>query len=219
MSGSGERDEAEAEAVLAQRLRRAMVEEVARRDPGLDPKVLSVLAAVPRHRFVPDVSLATAYGNHAYSIGYGQTISQPTVVAVMSDALSLAGGERVLELGTGSGYQAAVLSCLAREVWSVEVIPELAHVARRRLQELGYDNVHVRDADGTLGLPAEAPFDRIVVTAAPAELPAILVDQLAPDGILVAPIGVDDQRLGRWSKSGGRLEHRDLGAVRFVRLV
>ena len=217
MSGSGERDEAEA--VLAGRLRRGMVEEVARRDPGLDARVLAALEAVPRHRFVPDVSLTTAYGNHAYSIGYGQTISQPTVVAVMSDALSLSGSERELEIGTGSGYQAAVLSSLAGEVWSVEVIPELAHVARRRLQELGYHNVHVCDADGSRGLPAEAPFDRIAVTAAPAELPAILLDQLALDGILVAPIGVDDQRLGRWSKCAGRLEHRDLGAVRFVRLV
>jgi protein-L-isoaspartate(D-aspartate) O-methyltransferase len=196
-----------------------MVEEVARRDPGLDARVLAALETVPRHRFVPDVSLITAYGNHAYSIGCGQTISQPTVVAVMSDALALDGTQRVLEIGTGCGYQAAVLSCLARVVWSIEIIDELAEVARRRLAELGYDNVHVLNGDGSRGHPEEAPFDRIVLTAAPAELPAVLVDQLVPDGILVAPVGTDDQRLGRWHKRSGDLEYRDLGAVRFVPLV
>jgi protein-L-isoaspartate(D-aspartate) O-methyltransferase len=209
----------EDESDAAARLRHEMVEEVARRDPGLDARVLSALARVPRHRFVPEVPLATAYGNHAYPIGYGQTISQPTVVAVMSDALELDGDERILEIGTGSGYQAAVLSGLAREIWSVEVVADLAEAAARRLAELGYDNVHVRHADGSQGYPAAAPFDRIVLTAAPGELPAVLVDQLVPDGILVAPIGLAEQRLGRWRKRAGKLDYRDLGAVRFVPLV
>jgi protein-L-isoaspartate(D-aspartate) O-methyltransferase len=203
----------------ARRLRRTMVDEVADRDPGLDPRVLAALEEVPRHRFLPDVPLEIAYGNHAYPIGFGQTISQPTVVAVMSDALDLSGDERVLEIGTGSGYQAAVLSRLAREVFSIEVVDQLAAAARDLLAELGHDNVHVRHADGSRGLPEEAPFDRIVLTAAPGELPPVLADQLAPGGILVAPIGVADQRLGCWRKRDGQLEHRDLGAVRFVPLV
>jgi protein-L-isoaspartate(D-aspartate) O-methyltransferase len=215
MPAQGDPREAE-----ARRRRRAMVEEVAERDPGLDPRVLDALERVPRHAFLPDVPLATAYANHAYPIGYGQTISQPTVVAVMSDALELEGDERVLEIGTGSGYQAAVLACLAREVWSVEVVAALAEAARRRLAALGYDNVHVREADGTLGYPAQAPFDRIVLTAAPERLPDALALQLVEGGILVAPVGTADQRLARWRKRDGRLEHdRDLGGVRFVPLV
>jgi protein-L-isoaspartate(D-aspartate) O-methyltransferase len=145
---------------------------------------------VPRERFVPEAARARAYGDHALSIGHGQTISQPYMVAVMTQALDLARGDRVLEVGTGSGYQAAVLAELAREVWSVERIPELADRATALLGELGYANVHVRAGDGTLGWPEQAPFDAIVVTAGAPASPRSLLSQLAPGGgRLVAPVG------------------------------
>lgn len=183
--------------------------------------VLDALARVPRHLFDPAAPLADAYGDHPVAIGYEQTISQPTVVGLMSEALALTGAERVLEIGTGSGYQAAVLGLLAKEVDTLEIVPELATRARRVLAELGFHSVHVHLGDGWAGLPERAPYDRVVVTAAPDELPQALVDQLAEGGRLVLPVGPQkgDQRLLVLEKHGGTLHRRDLGGVRFVPMV
>jgi protein-L-isoaspartate(D-aspartate) O-methyltransferase len=207
------------DAPAAAALRAELVDEVARRDPELSPRVLQVLRSVPRHLFMPGAGLAEAYGNHAFPIGHGQTISQPTVVAIMTDALRLTGTERVLEVGTGSGYQAAVLSRLARDVYSIEIVAPLGNEARERLAALGFDNVHVKVGDGYLGWPEHAPFDRIILTAAPPELPPRLVEQLRDGGILVAPLGDEEQQLYRWTKRDGVLTREDLGAVRFVPMV
>jgi protein-L-isoaspartate(D-aspartate) O-methyltransferase len=186
-----------------------------------DPRVRAALGAVPRHRFVREVPLGMAYADRPVPIGCGQTISQPTVVGVMSEALELEGNERILEIGTGSGYQAAVLCKLAREIDSIEIVPELAERARRVLGELGCTNVHVHQGDGWAGLVEHAPFDRIVVTAAPDVLPEALSQQLAEGGLLVVPVGGqwEDQRLERHRKTNGRLVREDLGAVRFVPMV
>lgn len=185
-----------------------------------DERVLDAMRAVPRHRFMPSwVSIPDAYDDRPYPIGHGQTISQPTVVAIMTQALELRGGERILEIGTGSGYQAAVLAVLAKQVYSIEIVEELGQGAKKKLAELGYRNVEVRIGDGYLGWPEQAPFDRIILTAAPPELPEALVRQLAEWGIIVAPVGDREQRLLRWTKRGGRLEKEDLGAVRFVPMV
>jgi len=183
------------------------------------PAVLEVMGAVPRHLFMPDASLFVAYQDRPEPIGYGQTISQPTVVAIMTDALELSGRERVLEIGTGSGYQAAVLSLLSSEVYSIELVAPLGRASKQRLHRLGYANVHVRVGDGYLGWPEHAPFDRIILTAAPPKMPQPLVTQLRDGGIIVAPVGDRDQRLVRWTKVGGRLHQEDLGAVRFVPMV
>lgn len=176
---------------------------------------------MPRHVFVPGHPLEQAYGDYPLPIGFGATISQPTVVGMMSEALSLTGTERILEVGTGSGYQAAVLGRLARHVDTIEVFPELATRARHALHELGLTNVEVHVGDGYLGLPGRAPFDRIVVTAAPEHVPQALVDQLAEGGLLVLPVGPQsrDQRLERHQKRNGHLVREDLGAVRFVPMV
>lgn len=200
-------------------LRAALVKVVAREVRC--PRVLAVLREVPRHWFVPEHSLEEAYGDHPLPIGYGATISQPTVVGLMSEALALDGTQRILEVGTGSGYQAAVLSSLARHVDTIEFVPELAERARRALGTAGCSNVDVHVGDGWEGLPHRAPFDRIVVTAAPDRLPEALVDQLAEGGLLVVPVGPQshDQRLERHMKRGGRLVREDLGAVRFVPMV
>jgi protein-L-isoaspartate(D-aspartate) O-methyltransferase len=184
-------------------------------------RVLDVIREMPRHVFVPEHSLADAYADHPLPIGHGVTISQPTVVGMMSEALQLTGTERILEIGTGSGYQAAVLSRLAWNVDTIEVVPELAERARGTLRELGCENVAVHDGDGWRGLPENAPFDRIVVTAAPDHVPEALVAQLAEGGLLVVPVGPQtaDQRLERHRKQGGVLVKEDLGAVRFVPMI
>lgn len=186
-----------------------------------DVRVLKAMAYVPRHLFVPNVPVRRAYANRPAPIGYGQTISQPYIVARMTEALLLEGHERVLEVGTGSGYQAAILATLGAEVYSIEVIQELAEDARGRLARLGFTTVHVRAGDGYAGWPEEAPFDRIIVTAAPEEVPLALVDQLAEDGLLVLPVGpsTSAQRLVRYRKSGGFVSVEDLGGVRFVPMV
>jgi protein-L-isoaspartate(D-aspartate) O-methyltransferase len=203
----------------ARALRERLVEVVAREVSA--PHVLAALRTVPRHRFVPGVPLGEAYGDHPVPIGHGATISQPTVVGLMSEALELSGGERVLEIGTGSGYQAAVLCRLAREVETVEVVPELGARASRILSEMGCTNVRVHVGDGWRGHPEGAPYDRIVVTAAPDRLPEALVEQLAEGGLLVVPVGPQstDQRLERFWKKDGKLDMEDLGAVRFVPMV
>jgi protein-L-isoaspartate(D-aspartate) O-methyltransferase len=153
------------------------------------PRVMAALARVPRHLFVPADEEVCAYDNRPLPIGHGQTISQPYIVALMTDLLDLAATDRVLEVGTGCGYQAAVLAEVAGRVYSLEVVPELAEGARRRLAELGYRNVEIRCGDGFAGWPEAAPFDAILVTAAPETIPPRLVEQLKPGGRLVVPVG------------------------------
>jgi protein-L-isoaspartate(D-aspartate) O-methyltransferase len=200
-------------------LRAALVEIVAREVRSA--RVLDAMRMVPRHLFVPEHPLADAYADHPLPIGYEATISQPTVVGLMSEALELDGTQRVLEIGTGSGYQAAVLSRLAREVDTIELVPGLAARARDALAAMGCTNVRVHCGDGWAGLPERAPYDRIVVTAAPDRLPESLVAQLAEDGLLVVPVGPQsrDQRLERHRRRDGALQCDDLGAVRFVPMV
>ena len=154
-----------------------------------DKRVLDVMMRVPRHLFVQGLSQGSAYDDMALPIGEGQTISQPYMVAVMTELLELTGSEKVLEIGTGSGYQAAVLSELCRQVYTVERIAKLADRATRALRSLSYDNVNVKSGDGTLGWPEQAPFDRIMITAAAPEIPDPLLAQLAEGGILVVPVG------------------------------
>lgn len=200
--------------------RRVMVAEQIR-DRGVDsPRVLEALLTVPRHLFVPAEYISVAYEDKPLPIGEGQTISQPYMVAAMTAALELTGSERVLEVGTGSGYQAAVLSLLAREVYTVESHASLAEAARERLARLGYTNVQVHAGDGTLGLPDAAPFDAIVVAAAAPRVPPTLVEQLAEGGRLVIPVGQPDQQeLLQVRKTGGRTTSCALNYCRFVPLV
>ncbi len=187
--------------------------------------VLAVLAETPRHLFVPGASLSAAYRDAPHPIGHGQTISQPTVVGMMTEALELTGKETVLEIGTGSGYQAAILARLAKKVHTIELLEPLGVASRERLARLGYGNVEVRVGDGYQGWPEHAPFDRIVVTAAPPEMPPALVAQLAEGGVLVAPVGEQGgiQRLLRLRRGQGArrdvVTREDLGAVRFVPMV
>lgn len=185
-----------------------------------DPCVLRAMATVPRHLFVPASSRPAAYDDHPLPIGFGQTISQPYVVAAMTEALRLSGRERVLEIGTGSGYQAAVLATCAREVFSIEIHPDLAKEAAGRLHALGY-GVRVREGDGRLGWPEHAPFDAIIITAAAPEVPPALTEQLAEGGILVMPRGASDgpQVLVRGVRREGALETTELFSVAFVPLV
>jgi chemotaxis protein methyltransferase CheR len=203
---------------LAQQLRRDLVDYLAMLGEVRTERVKDALNRVPRHLFLgPTEQLEAAYENRPLPIGYDQTISQPAVVALMTEALELSGSERVLEVGTGSGYQAAVLSVLAREVFSIELVPELAKSSAERLANLGYANVQVRQGDGYRGWPEEAPFDRIIVTAAAPSVPAAWFEQLAEGGILVAPVGVEwGQHLLRYRKRGGRTSKEDLGWVVFV---
>ena len=184
-------------------------------------RVLAAIERVPRERFVPDASRARSYADHALAIGHGQTISQPYMVAVMTEALDLHGTEHVLEIGTGSGYQCAILAELASEVYSVERIPELAADARTLLAELGYRSVHVRAGDGSLGWPEEAPFHAVVVTAAAPEAPRALLDQLSPDGgRLVVPVGDRElQHLAIVERSGNEYVTRYSLGCRFVPLL
>ena len=195
--------------------RRMLDEQIVARGVS-DPRVLAALLAVPRHELVPPAERSYAYEDRPLPIGEGQTISQPYIVAVMTELLALDGSERVLEVGTGSGYQAAVLSGLVREVYTIEIVPELARRAAADLARLGYANVHVREGDGYRGWPEEAPFDAIVVTAAPDHVPEPLVAQLAVGGRMVVPVGglLQDLVLVRREADGVRLEH-GLG-VRFV---
>lgn len=169
-----------------------MVEEQIESRGVADPRVLQAMRAVPRDRFVPEEMAARAYEDRPLPIGHGQTISQPYIVAYMTDALGVLNDHRVLEIGTGSGYQAAILGELARDVYTIEIVPELARRAAAALRELGYTNVHVRAGDGYAGWPEEAPFDRIMVTAAPEQIPQPLIDQLAVGGRLIVPVGAQD---------------------------
>lgn len=186
---------------------------------ALDARVRDALASVPRHLFVPERQRSLAYENRPLPIGNGQTISQPYIVAMMTQLADVGDTERVLEIGTGSGYQAAVLAELAADVFTIEIIDALAERAAATLGSLGYDNVTVRAGDGYAGWPDEAPFDAILVTAAPAEVPEPLIEQLAPGGRLVIPVGPEGrtQSLRVLVKTdGGALETRDVLPVRFV---
>ena len=186
-----------------------------------DRAVLRAMDDVPREHFVTPEFIDSAYADQALPIACGQTISQPYVVAYMTERLEVEAEHRVLEVGTGSGYQAAILSRLAREVVSVERYRTLADTARERLETLGYSNVTVIGGDGFAGAPERAPFDRIIVTAAPRAISPILVDQLAPGGIMVLPVGAEhhDQRLMRVRCGESGCDSEELGWVRFVPLV
>jgi protein-L-isoaspartate(D-aspartate) O-methyltransferase len=198
----------------------SMIREQLERRNIHDPRVLNAMVAVPRHHFVPSNLNEHAYDDNALPIGENQTISQPYIVALTVAALELQGHERVLEIGTGSGYAAAVLAQLAAEVWTIERYPSLARAAAERLGELGYTNVHVLVGDGTQGLPERAPFEAIAVAAAGPQVPHSLVDQLALGGRLVIPIGTrDEQRLLRIVRTPQGWREDSLGPVRFVPLV
>lgn len=202
-------------------LRREMVEQQLRRRGISDPRVLAAMAKVPREEFVPDALQHRAYDDGALPIGYGQTISQPYVVAFMTELAQLQPSVKVLEIGAGSGYAAAVLGELCDEVYTLERIPELGEQARQRLERLGYRNVHTYVADGTGGLPEHAPYGAIVVPAAAKEVPQSLLDQLAEGGKLVIPIGdrEDGQRMMRYTLQAGSLASVDFGAFAFVPLI
>lgn len=183
-------------------------------------RVLEAMRAVPRHLFVPGEYISASYTDEPLPIGEGQTISQPFMVAAMADALLLKGSERVLEIGAGSGYQAAVLSLLAREVIAIEAQPSLAESARERLARLGYCNVQVEGGDGSEGWPSEAPYDAILVTAAAPSVPPPLVEQLVDGGRLVIPVGrPEHQELIRITKRRGEIAQEFLYDCRFVPLV
>lgn len=201
------------------RRRAAMVAEQIVGRGVTDPRVLAAMRKVPRHLFVPEAVRPSAYEDSPLPIGFGQTISQPYIVAYMSEVLQVAPDHRVLEVGTGSGYQAAILAELAREVYTIEIVPELAERARTTLESLGYANVHVRVGDGYLGWPEHAPFDRIMVTAAPDHVPQPLVEQLADGGRLVLPVGRGDQWIRILTRRGDRVTEQTTIPVRFVPLV
>lgn len=211
------RRSADAQDSQAAARRRMVNDQIAARDVK-DPRVLEAMRKVPRHRFVPPALVSRAYDDSPLPIGYDQTISQPFIVAHMTEALGIQSSHKVLEIGTGSGYQAAVLGELARTVYTIEIVPELARGAAATLKALGYSNVRVRAGDGYAGWPEHAPFDRIMLTAAPEEIPKPLIDQLAPRGRLLAPVG--EQGAVQWltivdKTPKGVTERRTL-PVRFV---
>jgi len=182
-------------------------------------RVLEAMARVPRHEFVPTPLAGQAYDDRPLPIGQGQTISQPYIVAFMTDALQVQPSDVVLEIGTGSGYQAAVLAELAREVLTIELVPELAERSRQTLARLGYKNVQVRTGDGYAGWPERAPFTKIMVTAAPPEIPQALVDQLAHGGRMVVPVGSRSQQLTIVQRTDRGVTHESVMPVRFVPMV
>jgi protein-L-isoaspartate(D-aspartate) O-methyltransferase len=210
--------------------RKRMVEEIAaltretRLETGrasLSERVIAAMAKVPRHEFVPARDRHNAYANRPLPIGMGQTISQPFIVALMTDLMEVKPGDRVLEIGTGSGYQAALLAELAGMVYTIEIVEPLAREAAERLKRLGYRNVVTKSGDGYKGWPEHAPFDAIMVTAAPREVPQPLIDQLKPGGRLVVPVG--GQAAGQSlllieKQADGRITRRNILAVRFVPL-
>jgi protein-L-isoaspartate(D-aspartate) O-methyltransferase len=186
-----------------------------------DPRVLDAMRQVPRHRFVPEGSRAFAYQDYPLPIGAGQTISQPYIVAFMTESLALTPQDRVLEIGTGSGYQAAILAEIVKDVYTMEIIEQLGKKAEETLQELHYRNIHIRIGDGYKGWPEEAPFDAVIVTCSPENIPRPLQDQLKEGGRLIIPVGRPGgiQHLVRGVKKNGRLETERVMAVRFVPMV
>lgn len=206
--------------VAAHAERRAEMVRVQLRGEGrdiTDERVLRAMGSVPRHEFVPDHLRAEAYADHPLPIGHEQTISQPYIVAFMTQALDPQPGERILEIGTGSGYQAAVLAAMGAQVHSIEIVEPLGEQAKRDLERLHYDNVQVRIGDGYAGWPDAAPFDAIIVTCAPEQVPQPLVDQLKPGGRMIIPVGtLGSQKLVLLEKKADGLQQTDVLAVRFV---
>lgn len=202
------------------RARRRMVERDLRGRGIKDSRVLEAMGSIPRHRFVPEQLRSEAYADHPLPIGLGQTISQPYIVAFMTELLELRGTERVLEIGTGSGYQAAVLSRLAKEIFSIEILPSLSQSAHKTLVELGFDNIVLKAGDGFFGWQERSPFDAILVTAAAKKIPEPLWDQLREGGRLVMPLGEErgSQRLVRVRKIDGQQRKEDVTGVLFVPL-
>lgn len=196
--------------------RRSMVEEQIRRRGVRQEAVLEAMMQVPRHRFVPESYWPEAYADHPLPIGWGQTISQPYIVALMTELLALDENKKVLEVGTGSGYHAAVMGQVAGEVYSVEIVGELARQSGALLQELGYDNVQVRAGDGYDGWSEAAPFDAVILTAAPPRIPEPLIQQLAPGGRMVLPLGESKQELLLLEKTPEGLHRQVITPVRFV---
>ncbi len=186
-----------------------------------DPRILDAMARVPRHEYIPEKyrALADPYGDHPCPIGHDQTISQPFIVAYMTAKIDPKPGDKVLEIGTGSGYQAAILAELGADVYSIEIIPELADQARQVLRKHGYDGVHVLTGDGYKGWPDHGPFDAIIVTCAPEEVPQALVDQLNEGGRMILPLGAGFQRLVILHKRAGRVQKIEDLPVRFVPMV
>jgi protein-L-isoaspartate(D-aspartate) O-methyltransferase len=200
-------------------LRRQMVDTQIRARDVRDEAVLRAMSRVPRHLFVPEGLRVYAYEDRPLPIGQGQTISQPYIVGYMTDVLQVEPSHSVLEIGTGSGYQSAVLADIVKQVYSIEIVPQLADGARRALAQTGYRNVEIRTGDGYRGWPERAPFDRIIVTAAPPQIPDALVDQLAVGGIMVVPVGTDYQEIVIIIRTAtGVTEKRTIG-VRFVPMV
>ena len=196
-----------------------MVDEQIRARGVRDPRVLDAMRQVPREHFVPEDARHDAYGDHPVPIGFGQTISQPYIVGYMTEALRLEASHRILEIGTGCGYQTAILAELAREVYSIEVVLELAARAQQTLEALGYSNVHVRAGDGHAGWAEYAPYDRIIGAAAADAVPPALVDQLVDGGILVMPIGTYSQELRVLQKHGAAINLLATLPVRFVPMI
>ncbi len=198
------------------KLRKQMVEQQIIARGVKDPAVIRAMESVPRHLFVPESEMAYAYLDEPRPIGHGQTISQPYIVAFMTEQLHLKPTDRVLEIGTGSGYQAAVLAEIVDSVYTIEIVSELARIASERLQELGYDNVQVKQGDGYNGWPEKAPFDAIIVTAAPPNIPPPLLEQLKIGGVMVLPVGEYVQELVVVQKSEEGISMRNVLPVRFV---
>jgi protein-L-isoaspartate(D-aspartate) O-methyltransferase len=201
------------------RERRQMTDTQIRARGVRDPLVLAAMSRVPRHLFMPEGLRVHAYADEPMPIGEGQTISQPYIVAYMTEALGLKGGEKVLEIGTGSGYQTAILAEIAGDVWTVEIVDALALRARAVLDGLGYGNIRYRIGDGSLGWPEEAPFDGIIVTAAAPRMPAALEGQLEEGGRMIVPVGTDLQELFLVRRVKKGFEREGLLGVRFVPLV
>jgi protein-L-isoaspartate(D-aspartate) O-methyltransferase len=197
-------------------LRQQMVQEQIRERGVRQPEVLQAMEVVPRHLFVPPDRRDQAYGDAPLPIGSGQTISQPYIVALMTELLDLDRGDKVLEIGTGSGYHAAVLSRVAGEVYSIEILDDLGRQARSTLHQLGYENVQVRIGDGYQGWPEKAPFDAIILTAAPPAIPQPLIDQLKVGGRMVVPVGSFVQDLLLLTKTSTGVQKRTVAPVRFV---
>jgi protein-L-isoaspartate(D-aspartate) O-methyltransferase len=196
--------------------RREMVDQQIRARGIEDNRVLKAMEKVPRHKFVPTPRTHLAYRDYPLPIGQNQTISQPFIVAYMTEVADISKKEKVLEIGTGSGYQAAILGELAKEVYTIEIIPELAEGASKILNELGYKNIFVRTGNGYLGIPEQAPFDAIIVTAAPDEIPKALIDQLAVNGRMVIPVGNTNQEMVVIKKTQKGVTEKRTMQVRFV---
>lgn len=202
-----------------EKLRERMVDKQIEARGINNSRVLDAMRKVKRHKFVPGIHIPSAYEDHPLPIGHSQTISQPYIVALMSELCELDGNEKVLEIGTGSGYQAAVLSLLAKEVYSIEIIEPLGKSAAKKLKDYGYSNVKLKIGDGYKGWPEHAPFDVIILTASPPRIPKTLIDQLADNGILVAPEGESVQRLVKITRKGNSYQKDIITYVRFVPMV